>query len=170
MFVRSFCSACRLGLLLAMVLAFGQVAPAADVPARRNFDVPANDALVSLKQFAEQCGQEIIYPDTVKGTPTKAVHGNFTSREALDVMLAGTGLVATQAKSGALAVNPVPDPNNWFHARIEIKSPEIKVFVNNSKTPSLIVQQLSNRKEGKLGLWIDSKDGWFKNVVISEVK
>jgi hypothetical protein len=94
-----------------MVLAFGQLAPAADVPARRNFDVPANDALVSLKQFAEQCGQEIIYPDTVKGTPTKAVHGSFTSREALDVMLAGTGLVATQAKSGALAVNPVPDPN-----------------------------------------------------------
>jgi len=101
----------RLAAMAAFAIAACTAAFAADAPAKRSFDVPAGDALVSLKQYANQCGQEIIYPDTIKGVQTKAVKGSYTSREALDVMLAGTGLVATQAKSGALAVNRVPDPN-----------------------------------------------------------
>ncbi|AUP77400.1 family 16 glycoside hydrolase [Flavivirga eckloniae] len=64
------------------------------------------------------------------------------------------------------SVFPVPDPNNWFHAKIVIKYPQIKVYVNDSKTPSLEVDQRSERTDGKLGLWIDSEEGWFKNVVI----
>jgi hypothetical protein len=65
------------------------------------------------------------------------------------------------------AVQPVPDPNDWFHARIDIQSPLVKVYINDSKEPSLVVEQISRRQEGKIGLWLDSKDGWFKNVVIS---
>jgi len=64
-------------------------------------------------------------------------------------------------------VNPVPDPNDWFHARIVIKFPEIRVFLNDSNEPSLIVQEINKRGEGKFGLWIDGKEGWFKNVVLS---
>ena len=66
------------------------------------------------------------------------------------------------------AVNPVPDPNNWFHARIVIKFPEIRVFLNDSNEPSLIVDEINKRGEGKFGLWIDGNEGWFKNVVLSE--
>ena len=65
-------------------------------------------------------------------------------------------------------VNPVPDPNDWFHARIVISFPEIKVYVNDSKEPSLIVHELNTRGEGKFGLWIDGIEGWFNNVVLSE--
>ena len=53
------------------------------------------------------------------------------------------------------AVNPVPDPNDWFHARIVIKFPEVWVFVNESNEPSLFVQEIEKIGQGKFGLWID---------------
>ena len=65
-------------------------------------------------------------------------------------------------------VRPVPDPNDWFHAKIVVQYPRITVYVNNSKDPSLEVDQISKRTSGKLALWIDSKDGAFKNVVITK--
>jgi len=64
------------------------------------------------------------------------------------------------------AVNPVPDPNDWFHAKIVINFPEVRVYVNDSKEPSLVVNQISDRKDGRFGLWVDSDDGWFRNVVV----
>jgi hypothetical protein len=67
-------------------------------------------------------------------------------------------------------VHPVPDPNDWFHAKIVINYPAIKVYVNGSEEPTLEVEQISKREEGKLGLWLDSKDGWFKNVVVTRFK
>jgi iron complex outermembrane receptor protein len=82
-------------------------------PARRAFDVPAGEATVSLKLFAEQSGQEIVYPvDAVKGTQTHAVKGELTPKDALDQMLAGTGLVLTESKGGLLAVKKGSDPKD----------------------------------------------------------
>ena len=46
------------------------------------------------------------------------------------------------------AVNPVPDPNAWFHARVVVASPKVSVFVGDAKEPCLVVDQLSDRKEG----------------------
>ncbi|MDN5213300.1 DUF1080 domain-containing protein [Fulvivirgaceae bacterium BMA12] len=66
------------------------------------------------------------------------------------------------------AVQPVPDPNDWFHAKIVINYPEVKVYVNDSTTPTFVVEQISKRREGKIGLWVDSEDGWFRNVTITE--
>ena len=64
--------------------------------------------------------------------------------------------------------NP-PVPNEWFHAKIVINFPEIKVFVNNSQTPSLIVQELSANKTGKFGIWVgNNSDGQFANLVITQ--
>jgi hypothetical protein len=60
------------------------------------------------------------------------------------------------------------DPNDWFHVRIEIAFPDVRVFVANAKSPSLEVKQISPRTSGKIGLWIDSKDGWFRNLTYSK--
>ena len=51
-------------------------------------------------------------------------------------------------------VNPVPDPNGWFHARVVVASPKVSVFVDDAKEPCLIVDQLSDRKTGLVGLWV----------------
>lgn len=65
------------------------------------------------------------------------------------------------------AVAPEPDPNNWFHARIEVGDKEVKVFVNHSTKPTLVVNKLNNRKNGTIGLWTgEGSGGEFANLSI----
>ncbi len=92
-------------------------------PAKRTFNLPAADAAVSLKSFAEQSGQEIVYAaDVVKGTQTNAVKGAFTPKDALDQMLAGTALAAADSKGGLLAVVKAGDPKDLRAAQPATKS------------------------------------------------
>lgn len=64
-------------------------------------------------------------------------------------------------------VTPVPDPDEWFHATIIVNYPDVEVFVNNSESPSLSVQQISDRKTGWIGFWVGNfSDGNFKNLKI----
>jgi hypothetical protein len=68
------------------------------------------------------------------------------------------------------AVSPVPDPNGWFHARIVVASQKVSVFVNDAKEPSLVVDQLSDRKRGLVGLWVGNTSGGdFANFKIVPV-
>lgn len=73
--------------------------------ATRHFDVPSGAASSTLKQFATQAGCEIVFsPRLVGPVQTRPVQGRHSVAEALELMLANTGLVATQDKSGAFAV------------------------------------------------------------------
>jgi len=64
-------------------------------------------------------------------------------------------------------VNPVPDPNGWFHVRVVVASPRVSVFVDHAKEPSLVVNQLSDRRKGLVGLWVgNSSGGDFANFKI----
>ena len=66
-------------------------------------------------------------------------------------------------------VIPIPNPNVWFHAKIIVKYPIVKVFVNDSEEASLIINQLSSRKKGWIGFWVgNGSDGYFKNLKISQ--
>ena len=65
-------------------------------------------------------------------------------------------------------VNPVPDPEGWFHARIVIAGSRIQVFVNETPSPCLSVETLSERKSGRVGLWVgNGSDGAFANLRIT---
>jgi iron complex outermembrane receptor protein len=87
-------------------------APAADAT-RKSFTIPSGDAIATLRQFVAQSGRELIYSGmAVEGVQTNAVQGEFTAREALNRMLAGTSLCATEdRKTGALAVVRRSDEN-----------------------------------------------------------
>lgn len=62
-------------------------------------------------------------------------------------------------------VSPVPDPNDWFHVTIIINYPEVKVIINDSEEPSLVVNQISTRKKGWIGFWVGhGSEGYFKNL------
>lgn len=64
-------------------------------------------------------------------------------------------------------VSPVPDPTDWFHAKIIVDHPNVKVYVDDAEKPSLVVDQLNNRKEGWLGFWVGyGSDGSFRNLKI----
>ncbi len=84
------------------------VTPAQSQPGQmRSYNLPRGDATTTLKQFAGASGRQIVYMmDKVRGETTNAVSGSFAPQEALDRMLAGTGLVATtDRQTGAFVVS-----------------------------------------------------------------
>jgi Domain of Unknown Function (DUF1080) len=69
-------------------------------------------------------------------------------------------------------INPVPDNvEDWFHARIVVNYPHVKVYVDGSAQPTLEVDQLSSTKLGNLGFWVgNGSEGWFRNLKITQSK
>jgi glyoxylase-like metal-dependent hydrolase (beta-lactamase superfamily II) len=66
------------------------------------------------------------------------------------------------------AIEPPPDPNGWFHARIVLKGGRVEVFVNGAATPSLSVEDLGAAKSGGVALWTgNGSDGAFANLTIT---
>lgn len=64
-------------------------------------------------------------------------------------------------------LNPAPDGDSWFRARIVIERPSVKVFVNGAQEPSLSVSELSERSGGGIGLWVGpGQGGYFANLRI----
>ena len=86
------------------VLALAGAARAAD--AARRFDIPPGDAADTLKLAAQQGGLEIaFFAEIVHGVRTPALRGFFAPREALDRLVAGTGLtLISEQRDGTLTV------------------------------------------------------------------
>jgi outer membrane receptor for ferric coprogen and ferric-rhodotorulic acid len=115
--------------LLTLVLA-ARVSVAAATEAVRSFDVPAGEAIHTLKHAARQGGVEILFlADTVRGVRTPAVRGQFTPREALDRLVSNTGLVVVRdARTGTLTVSrgPAPSPENTQRSTPTTSSMKLK--------------------------------------------
>ena len=68
-------------------------------------------------------------------------------------------------------VTPVPDPDGWFHAVIEVTDTRVRVFVNHAKEPSLVVTRLAgNSTPRPAGLFVDSSDGMYSNLSVTPNK
>lgn len=66
------------------------------------------------------------------------------------------------------AVEPPPDPNGWFHARIVVAGGKVEVYVNNAAAPSLVVEDLGDAKSGGVALWAgNGSDGAFAALKIT---
>lgn len=50
-------------------------------------------------------------------------------------------------------IDPAPDGDAWFHAKVVVEKRQVKVFVNGTAEPSLVVKELSDRPGGSVGLW-----------------
>ena len=68
------------------------------------------------------------------------------------------------------AVTPAPGATDWFHGKIVVSGTTITVYVNNSSTPSLVVEKLNDRKTGLIGIWSSpgALPGDFANLVIKK--
>jgi iron complex outermembrane receptor protein len=99
--------------LAALVFLLAALGSAFSAETRKAFDIPAGDALASLKQFPAQSGEQLLYAAAaVEGVTTNAVKGDFTPREALDRMVKDTPLaVAVDKKNGALSLIRAESPN-----------------------------------------------------------
>ncbi len=71
------------------------------------YDLAVGDAAVTLKQFVELSGEQVVYlVNRVRGVKTNEVNGEYLPVEALDLMLKGTGLVyVLDETSGAFTIN-----------------------------------------------------------------
>ena len=103
-------------LLLALSASLlGFVAPATAAvdasAAPRPFDIPAGTGDVGLKRFSEQSGMEVVFGTaTAAQVRTNPVKGNFAPRDAIALLLDGTGLIVTpNQRTGALTISR--DPN-----------------------------------------------------------
>jgi hypothetical protein len=66
---------------------------------------------------------------------------------------------------------PAPDGDEWFHARIVVARPKVSVFVNGATQPSLVVNELSDRTHGSLGLWVgEGAGGNFANLRVTRTR
>ncbi len=60
-----------------------------------------------------------------------------------------------------------PDPDQFFSARIVVEKPEVRVYLGDESEPCLVVNELSQRTGGKVGLWVgNGSGGSFADLVI----
>lgn len=103
------CGSRRSALLLSsalaglVVLSFGGAAYAADQTYQ--FDIPAEPLGQALTDFSRASSQQIVFSeDLTAGKSTKGLHGRYTASDALDGLLAGTGLRVETNSSGVMMV------------------------------------------------------------------
>src|SRR5688572_1960716 len=76
----------------------------------------------------------------------------------------------TPGKDGQ-PVSPVPDPNDWFRARIVVETGKVSVFVNDAAKPALVVTPLNERRGGLVGLWVgNGSAGDFASLKLTPKK
>lgn len=65
-------------------------------------------------------------------------------------------------------LDPPPDPNDWFHARIVVANAKVEVYVNGAAKPSLVVDDLGANKSGGVALFLgNGSDGSFAGLRIT---
>lgn len=66
---------------------------------------------------------------------------------------------------------PAPNGDSWFHTKIVIERPKVRVYVNGATEPSLVVEELSDREDGGIGLWVrPGQGGYVANLTITSTE
>jgi hypothetical protein len=66
------------------------------------------------------------------------------------------------------AIAPAPAPEHWVHVRIVVEATRVTVFINEATEPCLMVERISGRASGRIGLWVgNGSDGWFANLKVT---
>src|ERR1700722_3761168 len=105
-------SACRTVLigLCSTALAVGTLA-AADVDAHSvsyDLDIPAESLTAALQTFAIASHHKLLYKaDLTTGKTSRALKGNFTAEEAIQLLLTGTGLTYEITGSSVVLIKPM---------------------------------------------------------------
>ena len=80
---------------------------------RINFNIPAQPVAGALDALAAQSELQMLFNrQALQNSRTRGVKGSYTPREAIQKLLAGTGLVYTFTADDAVAVKPAPKQLN----------------------------------------------------------
>lgn len=138
------------------------------------FDIPRQRADFSLISFAEQANLTLLFPvDKMAGKVTNALKGRYSLPDALDLLLAGTGLKPVVSESGqvSIQIDPTFESNNDMANYNKTKvATALLAAMASTVTPAQAVQQVNTDKgepttevievrgiRGALGRAMDSK-------------
>lgn len=94
--------------VLASMPAHAQQAAAVEA-ARQAFQYPSQPLLDALRAFGGQTQYQVLFDDAlVQGRQAPAITGSFTPREALERLLAGSGLVGVSTQPGTITLRKAP--------------------------------------------------------------
>ena len=117
------------GLLAAGTLpALAQTAP---VQAARSYAIPAGPLGPALNRLGQESGALITFtPEQVAGVQTRGASGSLTVGQALNALVAGTGLEVSTAANGAVTLRRMPEVNSTAAAAGGTSLPEVKVVAS----------------------------------------
>lgn len=97
----------------AATLAMVAVPPAAQAQEQTfRFSIPAGGLDGALRAFARASRQQVTFEsETVAGKQSPALNGQYSVRAALDILLAGSGLVAEGVRPGLFVIRPARETN-----------------------------------------------------------
>lgn len=110
------------------------------VAAPRPFDLPSQDAPDAITEFARQAGIQILAPsEKIRGIRLPSLHGTYEIREALEILLAGTGLmiVSDDGKFITLREQPLPKPRKRDRTEAMRPTPRTQATFPPPPTPSI---------------------------------
>ncbi|MDF1790447.1 MAG: TonB-dependent receptor [Thalassobaculaceae bacterium] len=82
----------------------------AQAPQRHAIALPAQSLVDAIAALSAQTGTPVVYTEpSVAGRQAPALSGSFTAEEALDRLLAGSGLQSAYTASGALTIAKAPE-------------------------------------------------------------
>ena len=122
----------------------------ADQQAVYSIKLPAQSVAKSLTALSEQTDQMLLFPyavaETLRANP---VAGRYTLRQALDIMLAGTGYSGGLTKKGVLMISlkksNTPDQNsegnNMINSRKKLLASTIAFFVGAGGASQVLGQE-----------------------------
>jgi len=98
----------------ALTLAFvpaSRVAHAQNTQTAQNtvaqYDIPAQPLETALQQIADKQGLQLLYsPSDLKGVSTRGIKGTYSTKEAVERLIEGTGLAASFNGQNAVAIKP----------------------------------------------------------------
>lgn len=129
--------------------------PAWGAEATLSFDVEAGEASTTLKAFAQQANREIMFPvEGVETVRTNPVRGEYSVKEALGLLLAGTPLRAIEDKeTGAVVVRHLDAPNGAGAVAATRQRPE-RVATTRAEDGTVVLEEVEvtgSRIRGLLG-------------------
>lgn len=109
---------------------------------KRSFNLPPDLAERSLRRFSAQSGIALVFPsELTRGARTREVQGDYTPREALDLLLLNSGLVATENKStGVISISAAarPQAGDAREATARDAKKKAETMTSTANTPRLL--------------------------------
>ncbi|NOU22565.1 MAG: TonB-dependent receptor [Methyloglobulus sp.] len=121
----------QLGTLLTTCVILFTHAAAAEDSGKQQYHIPAQPLQSAISQLSEQADLQISYPaELTKGIATPGLSGHYTAKEALNKLLAGSGLTPRVTSTNAITIEKT------HNARGQPETGNVKPAAVTNPTPS----------------------------------